>query len=42
MKNLYDDQKAQFTKEDGTPYPVTRERRNVGCVCHTNANRSVA
>jgi len=41
MKNLYDDQKAQFTKEDGTPYPVTRERRNVGNFYPILAQRTV-
>jgi len=41
MKNLYDDQKAQFSKEDGTPYPVTRERRNVGNFYPILAQRTV-
>jgi hypothetical protein len=41
LKNLYDDQKAQFTKEDGTPYPVTRERRNVGNFYPLLAQRTV-
>jgi len=41
MKNLEDDQKAQFAKEDGTPYPVTRERRNVGNFYPILAQRTV-
>ncbi|MEO8840873.1 MAG: hypothetical protein ABI591_13050 [Kofleriaceae bacterium] len=41
MKNLYDDQKAQFSTEDGTPYPVTRERRNVGNFYPILAQRTV-
>jgi hypothetical protein len=41
LKNLYDDQRAQFSKEDGTPYPVTRERRNVGNFYPLLAQRTV-
>lgn len=41
MKNLEDDQKAQFASEDGTPYPVTRERRNVGNFYPLLAQRTV-
>src|SRR3954462_7100944 len=28
--DLPDDMRERFSKEDGTPYPETRERRNVG------------
>ncbi len=41
MKNLEDDQKVQFANEDGTPYPVTRERRNVGNFYPILAQRTV-
>jgi hypothetical protein len=30
LPNITDDEKAQFSAEDGTPYPAERERRNVG------------
>jgi hypothetical protein len=41
LKNLEPDQKAQFTREDGTPYPPTRERRNVGNFYTILAQRTV-
>jgi hypothetical protein len=41
LKNLEPDQKAQFTREDGTPYPPTRERRNVGNFYSILAQRTV-
>ena len=41
LKNLEPDQKAQFTREDGTPYPPTRERRNVGNFYTLLAQRTV-
>ena len=41
LKNLEPDQKAQFAREDGTPYPPTRERRNVGNFYTILAQRSV-
>lgn len=41
LKNLDPDQKAQFAKEDGTPYPPTRERRNVGNFYPILAQRTV-
>jgi hypothetical protein len=30
LEHITDDEKAQFSAEDGTPYPAERERRNVG------------
>ncbi|MDB4963838.1 MAG: hypothetical protein JWP01_3837 [Myxococcales bacterium] len=30
LANITEDEKAQFSAEDGTPYPAERERRNVG------------
>ncbi len=41
LKNLPDDMKAQFAKEDGTPYPAARERRNVGNFYAMLAQRTV-
>jgi hypothetical protein len=41
LAHLEDDQKAQFAKEDGTPYPPTRERRNVGNFYSLLAQRTV-
>src|SRR5262245_31193235 len=41
LVNLPDDIKEQFTKEDGTPYPPTRERRNVGNFYVIMAQRTV-
>jgi hypothetical protein len=41
MAHLEDAQKAQFAHEDGTPYPVTRERRNVGNFYPILAQRTV-
>jgi hypothetical protein len=41
MKQLDDDQQAQFAREDGTPYPVARERRNVGNFYPLLAQRTV-
>src|SRR4029079_8215217 len=41
LKNLPDDMKEQFAKEDGTPYPATRERRNVGNFYAMLAQRTV-
>jgi hypothetical protein len=41
LKNLPDDMKEQFSKEDGTPYPPTRERRNVGNFYQVLAQRTV-
>ena len=41
LVHLEDDQKAQFAKEDGTPYPPTRERRNVGNFYTILAQRTV-
>ncbi|HEY5948808.1 MAG TPA: hypothetical protein VIV40_25130 [Kofleriaceae bacterium] len=41
LKNLPDDIKEQFTKEDGTPYPPERERRNVGNFYAFLAQRTV-
>jgi hypothetical protein len=38
---LTDAQKAQFTGEDGTPYPEARERRNVGNFYTFLAQRTV-
>jgi hypothetical protein len=39
--NLSDKQKTQYTGEDGTPYPPTRERRNVGNFYPLLAQRTV-
>ena len=39
--NLSDNQKTQYTGEDGTPYPPTRERRNVGNFYPILAQRTV-
>jgi hypothetical protein len=39
--NLDDARRAQFTGEDGTPYPPTRERRNVGNFYPILAQRTV-
>ena len=39
--DLTDDKKAQFSGEDGTPYPPTRERRNVGNFYPILAQRTV-
>lgn len=41
LDNLTDDEKAQFTAEDGTPYPAERERRNVGNFYTFLAQRTV-
>jgi hypothetical protein len=41
VKNLYPDQREQFSHEDGTPYPVTREKRNVGNFYPILAQRTV-
>jgi hypothetical protein len=41
LVHLEDDQKAQFAGEDGTPYPETRERRNVGNFYPILAQRTV-
>ena len=41
LAHLEDDQKAQFAGEDGTPYPETRERRNVGNFYPILAQRTV-
>ena len=41
LKNLYPDQREQFSHEDGTPYPVTREKRNVGNFYPILAQRTV-
>lgn len=41
LANLPDDMKAQFAKEDGTPYPPARERRNVGNFYTILAQRTV-
>jgi hypothetical protein len=41
LVNLPDDIKAQFAKEDGTPYPPARERRNVGNFYGILAQRTV-
>ncbi|MDB4956406.1 MAG: hypothetical protein JWO36_3975 [Myxococcales bacterium] len=41
LAHLEPDQKAQFAGEDGTPYPETRERRNVGNFYPTLAQRTV-
>jgi len=41
LKNLPEQQKAQFTGEDGTPYPPARERRNVGNFYPFLAQRTV-
>jgi len=38
---LSDAQKAQYTGENGTPYPATRERRNVGNFYPLLAQRTV-
>ena len=39
--DLTDDKHAQFAGEDGTPYPPTRERRNVGNFYPILAQRTV-
>ena len=39
--DLTDDKHAQFAGEDGTPYPPTRERRNVGNFYPLLAQRTV-
>src|SRR5215470_7952044 len=41
LPNLQDDQREQFTGEDGTPYPEARERRNVGNFYDILAQRTV-
>jgi hypothetical protein len=41
LPNLEDDQREQFTGEDGTPYPEARERRNVGNFYPILAQRTV-
>jgi len=41
LANLPDDIKEQFAKEDGTPYPPARERRNVGNFYGILAQRTV-
>jgi hypothetical protein len=41
LKNLTDSEKAQFSAEDGTPYPAERERRNVGNFYPILAQRTV-
>jgi hypothetical protein len=41
LANLEDDQREQFTGEDGTPYPEARERRNVGNFYPILAQRTV-
>jgi hypothetical protein len=38
---LTDEKRAQFSAEDGTPYPPTRERRNVGNFYPLLAQRTV-
>src|SRR5262249_12828771 len=38
---LESDQKAEFEQEDGTPYPASRERRNVGFFYPILAQRTV-
>src|SRR5438045_3816071 len=39
--DLDDARRAQFSSEDGTPYPPTRERRNVGNFYEIMAQRTV-
>jgi hypothetical protein len=41
LPNLEDDQREQFSGEDGTPYPEARERRNVGNFYDILAQRTV-
>jgi hypothetical protein len=41
LPNLEDDQREQFTGEDGTPYPEARERRIVGNFYPILAQRTV-
>jgi len=41
LPNLDEDQREQFTGEDGTPYPEARERRNVGNFYPILAQRTV-
>ncbi len=41
LVHLPDDQKQQFLREDGTPYPASRERRNVGNFYKILAQRTV-
>ena len=41
LKNLPETLKAQFQREDGTPYPAARERRNVGNFYPFLAQRTV-
>jgi hypothetical protein len=41
LKDLTEDEKAQFKAEDGTPYPPERERRNVGNFYTILAQRTV-
>ncbi len=41
LKNLGEDERAQFFAEDGTPYPEARERRNVGNFYKLLAQRTV-
>jgi hypothetical protein len=41
LPNLEDDQRDQFSGEDGTPYPEARERRNVGNFYPILAQRTV-
>jgi hypothetical protein len=41
LENLPDDMKERFAKEDGTPYPPARERRNVGNFYKILAQRTV-
>jgi hypothetical protein len=41
LANLEPDQQARFAAEDGTPYPATRERRNVGNFYPILAQRTV-
>lgn len=41
LANLTESEKAQFSAEDGTPYPAARERRNVGNFYKVLARRTV-
>jgi hypothetical protein len=41
LVKLPDDMKQEFRKEDGTPYPAARERRNVGNFYSILAQRTV-
>jgi hypothetical protein len=41
LENMPDDMKERFAKEDGTPYPPARERRNVGNFYKILAQRTV-